>query len=224
MTTKARYDGLADWYDNEFAPDPLAEAKGETLLRLIGPGSGRLLDVGCGTGSYSTGLAELGWDVTGIDVSEDMLRRAREKGIETVRGDADALPFEADTFEAAVSTFTHTDFEDFAVVVREVVRVLKPGAPFVYLGPHPCFVGPHSRFIEGRGVPELHPGYDRPGRYTGGAGFSPTGIRARVGAVHLPLGVLLQAFLNAGLRIEAFEEPVPADRQYPHWLAFRART
>jgi hypothetical protein len=40
--------------------------------------------------------------------------------------------------------------------------------------------------------------------------------------VHLPLGDFLQAFLGAGLRIEAFEEPVCADRVYPHWLALRA--
>lgn len=222
MEKTARYDGLADWYDTDFAPDPLAEPSGATLLRLVGSGSGPLLDVGCGTGNYSVGLAALGWEVTGIDLSKDMLRRAREKGIDAHRGDAAALPFADASFDAAVSTFTHTDFDDFGAVVREVARVLRPGTHFVYLGPHPCFVGPHSRFIEGRGVPELHPGYDRPGRYTDGAGFSPEGVRSRVGAVHLPLGSLLTAVLEAGLRIDAFDEPVIPGREYPHWLALRA--
>ncbi len=56
-----------------------------------------------------------------------------------------------------------------------------------------------------------------------GPGLSPTGLRARVGAVHLPLGELLQTFLAAGLVIERFEEPQLDDREYPHWLALRAR-
>jgi hypothetical protein len=69
----------------------------------------------------------------------------------------------------------------------------------------------------------LYPGYGESGRYEPSSGrISLGGIRARVGAVHLPLGELLQAFLGAGLRIDAFEEPVPSDREYPHWLAFRA--
>jgi len=40
--------------------------------------------------------------------------------------------------------------------------------------------------------------------------------------VHLPLDSLLGAFLDAGLRIDAFEEPMLPDREYPHWLALRA--
>jgi hypothetical protein len=36
------------------------------------------------------------------------------------------------------------------------------------------------------------------------------------------LGALLQTFLDVGLRIDAFEEPICAGRVYPHWLALRA--
>ena len=46
-------------------------------------------------------------------MSEDMLRRARERGADVVRADATALPFEAASFDAAVSIFTHSDFDDF---------------------------------------------------------------------------------------------------------------
>ena len=102
----ARYDGIADWYDAEFQPAPLESETWQTLVELLGEGSGNLVDIGCGTGSYAAALAELGWTVTGVDVSEDMLRRAREKGVETVRADAAALPFEDASFDAAVSIFT----------------------------------------------------------------------------------------------------------------------
>jgi SAM-dependent methyltransferase len=218
---RARYDGYAEWYDHVFDPDPLGGVQHALVLRLLGDGPGRLLDVGCGTGAHSAALAERGWSVTGVDVSQDMLRRARERGVEAIEADAAALPFGDATFDAVVSMWTHTDVGDFPAIVREVARVLTPEGPFVYVGGHPCFVGPHSRFPFAEGVPTLHPGYRHTGRYTEAPGISPEGLRARVGATHLPLGLFLRSFLEAGFRIEDFEEPGP--REYPYMLALRCR-
>lgn len=221
MGRRDRYDGLAEWYDREFSPNPLRGVQHETVLRLLGDGPGRLLDVGCGTGAHTAALSERGWAVTGVDTSQDMLRRARERGIDVVEADAAALPFEDESFDAVVSMWTHTDVDDFAAVVREVARVLRQDGPFVYLGAHPCFVGPHSRFVSAEGVPALHPGYRRTERYTDAPGISPTGLRAKVGATHLPLGPFVQAFLDAGFRLERFEEP--ETREYPYMVALRCR-
>ena len=220
---RARYDGIADWYDSEFQPSPLESETWDMLARLLGEGNGSLIDVGCGTGGYAAGFAALGWKVTGTDVSEDMLRRAREKGLTAVRADAAALPFEDATFDAAVSIFTHTDVDDFSGLVGEVVRVLRPGSPFVYIGVHPCFVGPHSVYDMDRRAPELHSGWYRlTGRYDEAPGiWRGAGVRIRVGASHLPLGLFLQTFLDAGLRLELVEEP--AEREYSFGLAFRWR-
>ena len=220
---QARYDGIADWYDTEFQPSPLESETWDTLVGLLGEGTGSLLDVGCGTGGYGAGLAALGWEVTGTDLSEDMLRRAREKGVTAIQADAAALPFENATFDAAVSIFTHTDVDDFAGLVGEVVRVLRPGAPFVYVGVHPCFVGPHSVYDFDRRAPELHSGwYRRTGRYDEAPGiWRGSGVRIRVGASHLPLGLFLQTFLEAGLALERVEEP--AEREYSFGLGFRWR-
>jgi len=163
--------------------------------------------------------------VTGIDLSEDQLRLARERAgasAKLLQGDATDLPFEDGSFDLVFSAFTHTDLSDFAAAMREATRVLAPRGHVVYIGPHPCFVGPHSEFVAAKGIPTLHPGYDVPGRYAEGPGISPTGLRRRVGAVHLPLGAFLQAFVDAGLRIDSFEEPVCEGREYPHWLALRA--
>jgi ubiquinone/menaquinone biosynthesis C-methylase UbiE len=223
MSTGARYDGIADWYDAEFQPAPLESEAWEVLTRLLGEGNGALLDVGCGTGSYTAALAERGWDVTGVDISEDMLRLARERGVRTVRADATSLPFEAASFDAVVSILTNTDFDDLAEVVREIARVLRPGAPLVYLAVHPCFVGPHSVYDPERGLPELHPGwYRRVGRYTEAPGiWRSSGVRIRVGASHLPLGLFLQTFLDAGLELERIEEP--EEREYSFILGLRWR-
>jgi SAM-dependent methyltransferase len=218
----AYYDGVATWYDEHLAPGPEMTS---AVQRLAGPGPGRCLDLGCGTGFHLQVLLELGWTVTGVDISEDQLRIAQDRAgerVELILADAADLPFDDASFALVLSAFTHTDVPDFGAVIGEVARVLRPDGHVVYLGPHPCFVGPHSRFVEAKGLPTLHPGYGEPGRYTDAPGISPTGLRAKVGAVHLPLGDLLQTFLNAGLRIEAFEEPITRDREYPHWLALRA--
>jgi SAM-dependent methyltransferase len=217
MRTGARYDGIADWYDSEFQRAPLESETWDVLIRLLGDGGGSLLDVGCGTGSYTAALAERGWDVTGVDISEDMLRLARERGVRTVHADATSLPFEDESFDAAVSILTNTDLDDLGAVLR-IVRVVRPGAPLAYLAVHPCFVGPHSVYDPERGLPELHPGwYRRVGRYDEAPGiWRSSGVRMRVGASHLPLGLFLQTFLDAGLRLERIEEP--EEREYPFIL------
>ena len=74
-----------------------------------------------------------------------------------------------------------------------------------------------------RGAPELHPGWYRlTGRYDEAPGiWRGAGVRIRVGASHLPLGLFLQTFLDAGLRLDRVEEP--DDREYAFGLAFRWR-
>jgi SAM-dependent methyltransferase len=216
----ARYDGLADWYDAEFYPSPLEGPAWKTVACLVGKGPGSLVDVGCGTGQCTAALAELGWDVTGVDQSADMLRRAVARGVRVIQADASDLPFDDGAFDAAVSMLTHTDFDDFRPSVREIARVLRPTGRFVYVGVHPCFVGPHSKYELTTGLPELFPGwYRRSGRYTKAPGIQTYGVRAKTGATHLRLPELLHAFLDAGFRLERIEEAGEWD--YPHLLALQ---
>ena len=61
---RARYDGLADWYEERFVAG--AEPHQPGLLDLLGPGSGPCLDIGCGTGRNfetirATGRASSAW-------------------------------------------------------------------------------------------------------------------------------------------------------------------
>ncbi len=221
MGNAPRYDGLAEWYQG-FRPAPRGDEL-EALKRLLGCGGGRCLDLGCGTGVSTAAVAELGWSVIGVDVSTDLLEAASAAGLGVLEAPADALPFEEATFDAAVSMWTHTDIDDFGAALAEATRVLRPGAPFVYIGAHPCFVGPHSLFVGAEGVPAFHPGYRPTRRYDDSAPGvgNPDGVRARVGGVHLTLHDFFDAFTAAGLRIERFEEL--GERDYPHVVALRAR-
>lgn len=218
----ARYDDVAEWYDATMASDSaLAQMPRQVTLELLGPPTGTLLDVGCGGGSHTVAFAAAGWDATGVDPSEAQLRLARERGCTVVQARGEELPFADGSFDAAVSVWTHTDVDDWPAVLRDVARVIRPGGAFVYFGVHPCFVGPHSEFLQGRGLPIFHAGYYRTiGRYHEAPGIiSPEGLRARVGAVHLPLGEFLQSFLNAGLQPERIVEP--GTREFPIALALR---
>ena len=141
--------------------------------------------------------------------------------MELLQADATALPFPDAHFDAVVSMFSHTDVDDFRALVAEGARVLRPGGIFVYAGLHPCFIGPHSRFARAQGVPSLYPGYRGPRRYTDAPGWAPDGLRAKVGAVHLPLGELTQAFFDASLVLDWFEEH--PEGEYPGRIALRAR-
>jgi SAM-dependent methyltransferase len=218
---EARYDGYAEWYEG-FRPAMHTEEL-EALESLLGPGKGCCLDLGCGTGLAAAAVAELGWSVVGVDISRDVLAVAESRGVEVLEASADALPFEDGSFDAAVSFWTHTDVDDFPGAMREVARVLRPGGPFVYVGCHPCFVGPHSVFVGAVSVPEFHPGYRPTRRYDASAPgvANPDGVRARVGGVHLTLHDFFDAFTAAGLRVERFEEL--GERDYPHIVAVKAR-
>jgi SAM-dependent methyltransferase len=219
----ALYDGLADAYAS-FMDERSDYYRVDVLRRLLGKGRGQCLDLGCGGGHFTAVAVGLGWTVSGIDASEDQLRVARNRlpAVEFVQGDGADLPFADRSFAAGFSTFTHTDFDDFAGSVQEARRVLKTNAPFVYVGNHPCFVGPTQELVES-GLLRLHPGYRRAGRWrsSDAPGTTPGGWREQLGSfVHLPLADFLNAF--TGFTLEQVEE-LDDGREYPSAIALRFR-
>jgi len=218
---QASYDGHADAYNAFLDVNvPYYAATREALAQLLGPGEGRCLDLGCGGAQFVPTLLELGWTPVGVDVSADQLRVASERfpDVEFVHADGADLPFADASFAAGISTFTHTDVENFAGAVQEALRVLQPGARFVYVGNHPCFVGPTQEHVE-TGLPTLHPGYRRAGRWEAAEapGATPNGWRAHLGSfMHLPLSEFLSAF--AGFELVAAEE-LDDGWEYPKTIA-----
>ena len=200
-----RYDAHVDWYDGFASTSSFVELRRHAVA-LLGPASGRCLDVGCGTGLALPLLEEAGWDAVGIEVSEGQLARARERGARVLHGDAHALPFEAGSFDAVVSILTHTDFDDTRVAFAEVARVLRPGGVFVYAGVHPVFASPFA-LPQDDGTTLFQKGYRTTGWHTVSRYPDRPGIRSKVGVNHMPLAALFNAVLDTGLIVTRVDEP-----------------
>lgn len=199
----ARYDGLAEWYDQEqLRVEQRDDAPIEEFARLAGRGRGPFVEIGCGTGITSRALERQGWTVFGLDLSADQLDIARARCHSVLQADAHRLPFRAASIDALGMAFVHTDVEDFGAVMREAGRVLASNAMFTYLGAHPCFVGHHIS-SPAKAVKELVvvPGYRDAVRVDSSENFGP-GIRSRVGAQHVLLSDFLTAFIDAGLVLD----------------------
>ena len=109
-----------------------------TLIDAIDPRPGqRILDVATGTGLVAFGLARRGATVVGLDQSEQMLAEARrgaaaqaglKERITFIQGEAEHLPFADEEFDALTFTYLLRYVDDRPATMRELARVLKPGA------------------------------------------------------------------------------------------------
>jgi SAM-dependent methyltransferase len=203
----ARYDGHAEWYDETFSAFH-TEAAESWFRECLGPGGGVVcLDVACGTGRSGRVLREADYRAVGFDISADQLRFARSRLAAAVRADARRLPLPDASADVATGMYVHTDTEDFAAVVREVARCLRPGGRFAYLGVHPCYVGPFVYRLDERRDQTLTftPGYGTVG-WAGRASGDGSRIGGRVGFHHKTLASFLQAFGDAGLVLSSVRE------------------
>ncbi|MBL8063740.1 MAG: class I SAM-dependent methyltransferase, partial [Anaerolineales bacterium] len=95
------------------------------------PVSGRLLDVGGGTGRVASAIREFVDDVVIADVSLGMLQHAPLSSIRPVCGGSEALPFADNSFERVIMVDALHHVIDHAHTAREMFRVLKPGGVLV---------------------------------------------------------------------------------------------
>jgi ubiquinone/menaquinone biosynthesis C-methylase UbiE len=111
----------------------------QAFLKLMGtvlPGN-NLLEVGCGTGWWSSFFSQKGFSVTGVDISPEMIAVAREKNIASATfqvADAHNLPF-ADNFFPTSAAITSLEFMGEALkVVEEMIRCTQRPGGTIYLG------------------------------------------------------------------------------------------
>jgi SAM-dependent methyltransferase len=119
------------------------------LVKRAGVRAGQsVLDVACGTGVVSVTAARLGARVTSLDLTPELLDRARENariaGVEINwnEGDVEKLPFAGARFDVVLSQFGHIFAPQPEIATAEMLRVLKPGGTIAFsTWPPDLFVG-----------------------------------------------------------------------------------
>ena len=134
----------ASWYDRHVFPYVMDFLCGMEPIRLqrekvVPLARGRVLEVGVGTGRnfrpYDTARIK---SVVGVDPAVQMhrlaRRRMREAGlsVELVGLPAEGIPFEAESFDSVLVTYTLCSIPDPLAALREMRRVLKAGAPLIF--------------------------------------------------------------------------------------------
>ncbi len=180
-------EGYALWascYDED--GNPLIALEEPVVRRWLGDLRGRrALDLGCGTGRLTRALTEAGASVTALDMTPEMLSRAREK----LRGQSigwvryalpSPLPFRDETFDLIVLGLVIEHIAELSPVLVESARVLVPGGRIIMSVLHPdrTAEGQRARFID----PE-------------------TGLRRPIRTLHRTLDDYRNDASSAGLRL-----------------------
>lgn len=126
------YNSIGKSYDSTRKADP------KILAGLIShlacePHDKKILEVGCGSGNYTVALHHHGFQMTGLDISEEMLGKARQKAqqVKWLLGNAEELPFADKEFDGVVSVLATHHMQDLDAVFRHMIRVVKPGKRLV---------------------------------------------------------------------------------------------
>lgn len=198
----------------------------DTARRLLGEVKGkRVLELGCGTATWSIDFAKLGATAIGVDASAEKLATARfrceqeEVRVEFRQGDLADLAFlRADSIDAVFSDHAFATVEDLDRLFRQVHRVLRAGAPLVFSVPHPA-----ARLVDTEALEPLlvrRSYFDRSPIEMRRDGEETTEHQHTFADVHGGLA-------RAGYRVDTVVEPEPdtSDRRafVPRTLLVRAR-
>ena len=181
----------------------------------------RVLDLGCGNGYIARRLARLGALVVGVDISSELIERAKARSkfgglaIAYHTADASKLSFLSDrSFDLALANMSLMDIENAAGVIQEAARLLVPGGRFVFSISHPCFdIDTRSGWsVEvTTGPPTVYrkvTGYQTPHSDLF-AWQLPEGGSLRTAGYHRPLSWYVKALRAAHCVVVDVEEPRP---------------
>jgi SAM-dependent methyltransferase len=117
----------AEWLAEHRTPESIRDR----VLELARIGDGDVvLDLGAGTGFLAEGVRARGGDVVAVDPDESCLAQLRARGIDALRGSADAIPLGDASVDAVVTRSVLIYVGDLAACTREIARVLRSAGRF----------------------------------------------------------------------------------------------
>jgi SAM-dependent methyltransferase len=118
-----------------FAEDSPDLERFERMVAWV-PRATEVLDLGCNSGAFGVRLIAQQCRVAGVDLALDLLRTAAARGVAAIRAFAERLPLTDESFDAVICGELLEHSLDPAVILREAVRVLRPGGVLVGSIPH----------------------------------------------------------------------------------------
>jgi SAM-dependent methyltransferase len=167
-----------------FAPlEAVTTPSAALLVKFAGVQAGqRVLDVGCGTGVAGITAARLGANVCGVDLTPELLERARENSavaqveVDWREGDVEQLPYDGIGFDVVLSQFGHMFAPRPEVAIREMLRVLKPGGTIAFATWPPTLCIGRTFILVASYMPPPPPGVSPPPQWG-----DPNIVRERLG-------------------------------------------
>ena len=174
----------------------------------------RVLDAGCGEGTYTKRLADRGADVVGVDASDELLGVAREQygdEIEFHLADLrEPLPFDDASFDVIVTQLALDHIQSWDTALAEFHRVLEPGGHALL-----SVNNPPAIWAKMQQDTDDQFGLDRPSYFETERweqDWSPMGdAEGTVGFYRRPTTAQLQPAFDAGFVLDGFEEPQPGE-------------
>jgi ubiquinone/menaquinone biosynthesis C-methylase UbiE len=126
------YDDFAAWYERERGRG-YHRMLDDIEVDIVTPYARgkRVLELGCGTGLILGRIAAVAGHAEGIDLSEGMIDKARERGLDVRVGSVTDLPYEDATFDVVYSFKVLAHVPDIAKAVAEAARVTRPGGTMI---------------------------------------------------------------------------------------------
>ncbi|MGW0229993.1 class I SAM-dependent methyltransferase [Actinopolymorpha singaporensis] len=145
------YDAISYAYRGDHGDDP-RYAQWISALTARVPGGGAVLDLGCGCGvPVSRTLSEAGYAVTGVDLSDVQIERARAlvPGATFLRADASVVEFPPGSFDAIVSLYAliHIPVDEQPALLARIASWLRPGGWFLATTGHTAWTGSEENWL-----------------------------------------------------------------------------
>jgi SAM-dependent methyltransferase len=134
---KNKYDLIGENYNRTRTADPFLA--GRLFDYLKSSVNGKYLDIGCGTGNYTTALFRQGLNFIGVDPSIKMLKKAkeRESKIAWIKGISEAIPLEKQSVTGILATLTTHHWKSLEKSFAELKRVLIPTGKIIIFTSNP---------------------------------------------------------------------------------------